>query len=269
MLKLRHRNHDDDTDRRGRDVNDDRRIERSSVITDDEPTIIDRDGVVDRDRDGTVDRDGVFDHDRDGAADRDRDAVLDDDRELVVDRDRAGDRGTDDRTIVRERRPAVAQTYTESTELPPPPDEAGVRVEQVVTKTTFSPGQLVIMLAGAVSLALGIAAMVKGGLEGSMTDPVVQVFGFSHTPALGLIEAGAGVILMLTALHPALRPLAGLVGALMVAGGVVVLAEIDWVQQNLGAEQGFGWVPIALGGAAMLGAFALPTTTRRRVTVVR
>ncbi len=178
----------------------------------------------------------------------------------------ARNRAIDDRTIGRERQPAVVQSPTE---LPPPPDEVGVRVEQIVTETTFSPGQVVIMLAGAVSLALGIAAMVQGGLGGSMKEPVVQVFDFNHTPALGLIEAGAGIVLLLTGLHAALRPLAGLFGALIVAAGVVVLAEIDWVQETVAAEQGFGWVPIAIGGAALLAAFALPATSRRRVTVVR
>jgi len=232
MLKLRHRTHTDD------DVAAERDVDRERM-------------------DGHMDSDVITEDGR-----RHQLPVIGADDPTIVDRDAV----RDDRTVVREAGPKVV---TSPTELPPPPDQAGVRVEQIVTETTFSPGQMVIMLAGAVSLAFGIAAMVQGGLGGSLKQPVVQVFDFDHTPALGLIEAGAGIVLMLTGLHAALRPLAGLFGALMVAAGVVVLADIDWVREYLAAEQGFGWVPIAIGAAALLAAFALPATSRRRVTVVR
>jgi hypothetical protein len=257
MLKLkRHRTDDDDTDRmergdRGDVIADDRRTDRTPVTEYDDPTIVDRDRTV-SDREDTV-------------GDRDRTIVARD--RTIVDRDLDDDHRDDaDRTVVREPRPVDVDSETT---LPPPPEEAGVRVEQVVTETTFSPGQMIIMLAGAVSLALGIAAIAQGGLGGSVKAPVVQIFDFDHTPALGLIEAGAGIVLLLTGLHASLRALAGLVGALMVAAGVVVLAEIDWVQEYLAAEQGFGWVPIAIGGIVLLAAFVLPATSRRRVTVVR
>ena len=53
-------------------------------------------------------------------------------------------------------------------------------------------GRLLILLAGVASLVFGIGAVVLAGLAGSVTEPVVQVFGFDHTPLLGLIEIATG-----------------------------------------------------------------------------
>ena len=142
--------------------------------------------------------------------------------------------------------------------LPPPPS----RAEEVTTERTFSFGQLLILLSGAVLLAIGIVAVVRGKLDGPLTEPVVQVMDFDHTPLLGVIEIGAGVLLLLTGLRSGGRMLAGLVGALMIVGGALILAELTWGVENLAAEQSFGWVPLGIGIVALLGAYAFPATTR-------
>jgi hypothetical protein len=51
-----------------------------------------------------------------------------------------------------------------------------------------------------------------------------------------------------------------------IVGGALIVAELDWIQRNLAAEQRFGWVAIAIGAVAYLGAMV---PTRRRVTVTR
>jgi hypothetical protein len=50
-----------------------------------------------------------------------------------------------------------------------------------------------------------------------------------------------------------------------IAGGALIVAELDWTQTELAAEQRFGWVAISLGAAAYLGAM-VPTKKRLTAT---
>ena len=131
----------------------------------------------------------------------------------------------------------------------------------VKKRRRFTWGQVLILLAGAASLVFGVAAVALAGLAGSITDPIVDVFGFSHTPLLGVIEVGAGVVLILAALVPGGRWVAALVGGGAIAGGALILAEYEWTQTELAAEQAFGWVAIGIGSAAYIGAM-VPTKKR-------
>ncbi len=133
---------------------------------------------------------------------------------------------------------------------------------RVTRRRRFTWGQGLILLAGVTSLVFGIGAIALAGLAGSITEPVVDVFGFDHTPLLGVIEVGVGLVLVLAALIPGGRWVAGLVGGAAIAGGALILAEYDWTQTELAAEQDFGWVAIAVGAVAYLGAMVAP---QRRV----
>jgi MFS family permease len=150
-------------------------------------------------------------------------------------------------------------TVGATTVVPATPVESEPRV---TTRRRFTWGQGLILLAGVTCLVFGIGAIALAGLAGSITEPVVDVFGFDHTPLLGVIEVGAGVVLVLAALVPGGRWVAGLVGGAAIAGGALILAEYDWTQTELAAEQDFGWVAIAVGAAAYIGAMVAP---RRRV----
>lgn len=115
-------------------------------------------------------------------------------------------------------------------------------------------GQVLVVLAGVVGLVFGIGAVALAGLAGSVTEPVVDVFGFRHTPLLGLIEIAAGAVLVLTGLVRGGRWIAGPVAVGAIVGGALIVAELDWTRTELRAEQRFGWVPIIVGTAAYLGA---------------
>ena len=142
------------------------------------------------------------------------------------------------------------------------PDAAQV----VSTRRRFTWGQVLILLAGAASLVFGIGAVMLAGLAGSVTEPVVEVFTFDHTPLLGLMEIAAGVVLVLAALVPGGRWLAGPIGVAAIVGGALIIVELDWTQTELAAESRFGWVSIAIGATAYLGAMAPP---KRRTTPTR
>jgi len=135
--------------------------------------------------------------------------------------------------------------------------------DDTVTERGFSPGQILIVLAGAASLALGIWAVARTGLDGSLSDPVEPVLGWDHTALLGLFEIGAGVLLILSGLRAGARWLGGLVGVAMIVGGALILGQLDWTVDELGAERDFGWVPIVIGAVAVIGA-AIPRVRRTR-----
>jgi hypothetical protein len=168
-------------------------------------------------------------------------------------------RGWDVRDDATERGPAEVREER-TTMATAEPD---VVQEDTVTERGFSPGQVLILLAGAVTLAIGLIAIVRTGLDGPLSDPVETVLWWDHTALLGLFEVGAGVLLILGGLHPAMRWLGGLVGLAMIVGGVLILGELDWTMDELGAERDFGWAPIVVGAVAVIGA-AIPRIRRTR-----
>jgi hypothetical protein len=170
----------------------------------------------------------------------------------------------DDRTA------EVATTRTEQV-----PVTAPVVVEdETVTERGFSPGQFLIALAGAAALAIGIVAVVRTGLDDSLSQPVEPVLGWEHTALLGVFEIGAGVLMLLASLRAGLRWIGGLVGLAVVAGGILIVGQFDdavdgWIADHLAAERQFGWAAIAVGAVAVIGA-AIPRVRRtRRVAVTQ
>lgn len=159
----------------------------------------------------------------------------------------------------------------DSTELvwatPAPTEVSPIAAPRTVdpgrTKREYTWGQMLILLAGAAALVFGIGAVALGGLAGSVTAPVVEVFTFDHTPLLGLIEMAVGAVLVLTGLVRGGRWIAGPVGVATVVGGALVIAEVEWAQTELAADQQFGWVPVVVGSIAFLGAM-VPAKKRPR-----
>ncbi len=141
--------------------------------------------------------------------------------------------------------------------------------DDTVTERGFSPGQILIVLAGAAALALGVVAVARTGLEAPLSEPVEPVLGWDHTALLGLIEIGAGALMILSGLRAGARWIGGLVGIAAIVGGALILGRFDWAMTELGAERDFGWVAIAIGAVAVVGA-AIPRVRRtRRVSTTR
>jgi hypothetical protein len=134
--------------------------------------------------------------------------------------------------------------------------------EETVVERGFSPGQILIVLAGAAALALGIVAVARTGLDGPLSEPTAEVLGWNHTALLGLIEIGAGAVMILSGLRAGARWLGGLVGIAAIVGGALILGQLDWTVDELGAERSFGWVAIVIGAVAVIGA-AIPRVRRR------
>ena len=85
------------------------------------------------------------------------------------------------------------------------------------------------MIAAAVGLVVmivGLLAIVRGGFDGPMEDPVVQVLGFTHTTTLGLIEVVLGGLLLICGAS-SWRSGALFFGSIMAIGGFIGAVQTD------------------------------------------
>jgi Domain of unknown function (DUF4383)/Short repeat of unknown function (DUF308) len=141
----------------------------------------------------------------------------------------------------------------------------------------FSPAQLVALVVGIGFTVLGIAAVAQTGFDTDhIYTPVERVWSLSHSPLLGLIEIGFGVLMIAAAVVPGgARELMGLLGACALAFGIVTLVDAaqDDLHGWLGVTDRSGWFYIIVGAvtlvAALLSPVFFPTTRRERVASVR
>ena len=149
-------------------------------------------------------------------------------------------------------------------------DSGDVRSETRATSSrfVFSPGQIIAGILGLVVAIIGIIAVSRGGIDDSLNVPVVSVAGTDQSAMLGLMEFGAGLLLVLGALSYALRWLVAFVGVVMIVGGVVLGAASAEILQDIGTSQGTGWA-IMVGGIIAVVAASLGTIVRTRRSVER
>src|SRR5450631_3472847 len=90
----------------------------------------------------------------------------------------------------------------------------------------WCPAQLVALILGGVSVAFGVLALTRTGLDLShLTRDHDSFLGFGHTPLLGLAEIGFGVLMLFAVLGPvAGRNVMSLLGAAAVGLGIVIIA---------------------------------------------
>lgn len=134
------------------------------------------------------------------------------------------------------------------------------------SRFVFSPGQILGGILGVVVAIIGIIAVSRGGIDGSLNVPVVDVVGTDQSAMLGLCEFAAGLLLVLGALSYAARGLIAFVGVVMVVGGVVLGAANATILRDVGTSQGTGWA-IMVGGIIAVLAASLGRIIRTRHSV--
>ncbi len=187
--------------------------------------------------------------------------VRTDDRDTVVRDDKArddatrADRASDDtgrRRRLRFGRPVDTESPESREELE--------RRESVETRSwRWDFGSVLATAAGVALVLIGALALVRTGINSSWYSPVVEVAGIDHTPMLGAIELGVGVLLVLAGLAGA-RMLAALVAVTAGIVAAVVAIEPEVIDRDLAIERGWA-IALAVGGLALA---ALLVVSRER-----
>jgi asparagine N-glycosylation enzyme membrane subunit Stt3 len=130
----------------------------------------------------------------------------------------------------------------------------------------FAPDSLIAALAGLLLLVVGLIAVVRGGFNGPMSDPVVSVIGFTHTTLLGLIEITIGLCLLLSG---AARSRTGEVffGAVLGIGAFVGAVQTDSFKKSLALESGLAWLAVFGAIVVVLAALVMPRFARNSTTI--
>jgi hypothetical protein len=130
----------------------------------------------------------------------------------------------------------------------------------------FAPDSIIAGIAGLVILVTGLIAIIRGGFDGPMSTPVVQVVGFSHTTTLGLIEIAIGLALLLSA---ATRSRSGEVffGAVLGIAGFVGAVQTSSFKRTLALESSMAWLAVFAGVVVVLAAMMLPRYARQSTVI--
>jgi peptidoglycan/LPS O-acetylase OafA/YrhL len=140
--------------------------------------------------------------------------------------------------------------------------------ELVDTRSTrWDVGSVLAIAAGVALTVLGAVALVRTGIDETWYHPVDEVAGISHTPLLGAVEIGVGVLLMLAGLAGA-RVLVAFVALAAGAAAAVVAIEPDVADRELAIERGWASA-LAIGGLALALIVVLSREHRRDRRVER
>jgi hypothetical protein len=124
----------------------------------------------------------------------------------------------------------------------------------------WSPAQFVALAFGALFLILGAATLATTGINADdFTSRHVSALGFHHTPLLGAIELGFGLLLIMAGAIPgAGRNTMVLLGALALGFGIVVLIQAPSLHDSLGVHEANGWLYIVTGVVNLAAAISAP-----------
>jgi len=131
----------------------------------------------------------------------------------------------------------------------------------------FAPDAVIAAAVGLAVMIVGLLAIVRGGFDGPMEDPVVEVLGFTHTTTLGLIEVVLGGLLLICGAS-AWRSGALFFGSIMAIAGFIGAVQTESFVTSLALESGLAWL-IMIGGVAVVASALLIPRYVSRSTDVR
>jgi hypothetical protein len=155
-------------------------------------------------------------------------------------------------------------------EEPPPLATLGTRDEELrrevpglprlerwdLVESRWSLGSVLVLLAGAALAVLGVVAAARTGINETWYRPVERVAGLPHTPLLAAVEAGVGVLLVITGLAGA----RGLAAFVCIAGAIaagVAAVEPELVAEELALQRWWA-IALAVAGAGLAVASMVP-----------
>lgn len=131
---------------------------------------------------------------------------------------------------------------------------------------SFAPDAIVAALIGLVIMLVGLLAITRGGFDGPMELPVVDVLGFTHTTLLGLIEVVIGGCLLISG---ATRSRSGALffGSVLGIAAFVGAVQAESFDKNLALESGLAWLLLFAAVIVVLTALMLPRYLKRSTVV--
>lgn len=122
----------------------------------------------------------------------------------------------------------------------------GRQLEKVTHRPSWNLASVVAVAAGAALAVVGVVALIRTGINDTWFRPVEQVLDANHTPLLGAIEVGAGVLLVLLGIAGSrfLVAVAGIAGALLATAAAV---EPEELSRELAMESWWAWVLAGVG----------------------
>lgn len=139
--------------------------------------------------------------------------------------------------------------------------EGSSEVRTTRSRISMSPGQLLGGAVGVISVIIGMIAIVRSGIDGSLNTPVVNVAGLHQSAVVGIAEVVLGLLLVAGAASVWNRALMGFTGGVMFIAGIVVAAASIKLLGDLGTDHATGWTMIVGGVIAMVAAM-MPTFVR-------
>ena len=127
---------------------------------------------------------------------------------------------------------------------------------------SFAPDAVVASIAGLALTIVGLLAITRGGLDGPIEQPVVQVVGFSHTTLLGMIETVLGICLLISGASRS-RSAALFFGVVIGIGAFVGAVQTSSFVEPLALERNYCWLLLIGAVVVVLTALLVPRTSRR------
>jgi hypothetical protein len=139
---------------------------------------------------------------------------------------------------------------------------------RTTSRSRFAPDSMLTGFVGLVLVGLGLIAVIRTGFEGSLSEPVREVVGMSHTATLGLWEIGIGLCLLLSAAAYS-RTGQLFFGALLGIAGFIGAVQNDSFKDSLALDPGMGWIAAATGFILVLAVLLLPRVDKNSTTITK
>jgi UDP-N-acetylmuramyl pentapeptide phosphotransferase/UDP-N-acetylglucosamine-1-phosphate transferase len=131
----------------------------------------------------------------------------------------------------------------------------------------FDASDVISLLAGLFYVVMGVLVLIEVGVSDFPSEETTQVFELTQTQIWGGIGIAIGLMLLAGAGTYG-RSLTTFAGALLVVGGIVVVAALDELDATMATEETYGWVAIVAGALTLIAAIASPVVATRRERVV-
>ena len=169
--------------------------------------------------------------------------------------------------VIQQQPASVVEVPAQGEVIVPAATVSGGHV-RTASASRFAPDAIISAIAGLVVLVIGLIAIVRNGFDGPMSDPRLEVLGFTHTTTLGLIEIAIGAALLISG---ATRSRAGEVffGALLGIGGFVGAVQAESFDTSLALESSMAWLAVVVAVVVVLAALMLPRYARQSTSIER